>query len=352
MIVERARDDINTTVADGSFMFSTQAQPLLPRIPVTYFSDTEIRGGFVDSDVTFTFTFSGSGFQTAKAAPTMLDFTGMLQSITSTENSAADFSVRDINAPINEVIGKTWNYILSSDDIIYGSTLNSANEGDSLYGYNGNDKIYGRGDRDFLYGGNGNDILDGGSGNDNLDGGAGFDIAAYSGSRREYTLEKITSGYKITDTIVNRDGSDPFVLNIEKISFVDGSLVFDVTSANAAAAYRLYGGAFARTPDEGGFRFWASKLDEKASLRSVATEFINSGEFIGRYGSSLSNAAFVDALYQNVLSRGGDAGGVAYWNDVLNKQLTDRASVLVEFTQLPEFVGMSAANISNGYWVV
>jgi serralysin len=128
--------------------------------------------------------------------------------------------------------------------------------------------------------------------------------------------------------------------------------VFDVTSANAPAAYRLYGGAFARTPDEVGFRFWASKLDEKASLRSVAAEFINSGEFIGRYGSSLSNAAFVDALYQNVLSRGADAGGVAYWNDVLNKQLTDRASVLVEFTQLPEFVGISAANISNGYWVV
>ncbi len=43
---------------------------------------------------------------------------------------------------------------------------------------------------------------------------------------------------------------------------------------------------------------------------------------------------------------------MAYWNDVLNKQLTDRASVLVEFTQLPEFVGISAANISNGYWVV
>jgi hypothetical protein len=66
----------------------------------------------------------------------------------------------------------------------------------------------------------------------------------------------------------------------------------------------------------------------------------------------ISNAAFVDALYQNVLSRGADAGGVAYWNDVLNKQLTDRASVLVEFTQLPEFVGISAANTTNGYWVV
>jgi hypothetical protein len=88
------------------------------------------------------------------------------------------------------------------------------------------------------------------------------------------------------------------------------------------------------------------------SLRDVATQFINSTEFVGRYGASLGNAAFVDALYQNVLHRSGDAGGVAYWNKMLDNKLQDRSDVLVQFTQLPEFVGISAANISNGYWVV
>jgi hypothetical protein len=140
--------------------------------------------------------------------------------------------------------------------------------------------------------------------------------------------------------------------NVERIDFTDGALIFDVVSSKAPAAYRLYGGAFDRTPDEDGFRFWASTLDKNVSLRDVATQFIRSPEFIARYGASLSNAAFVDALYQNVLDRSGDAGGVAYWNKMLDNKLQDRSDVLVQFTQLPEFVGISAANISNGYWVL
>jgi Ca2+-binding RTX toxin-like protein len=224
------------------------------------------------------------------------------------------------------------------EDLVLGSSLD-----DNISGGDGDDVINAA---------NGNDTIQGGGGNDTIDGGAGFDTAMYIGSRAQYTVQKISSGYQIVDNFPNRDGNDPFVRNIEKIIFIDGSLVFDVASTNAPAAYRLYGGAFARTPDETGFRFWASTLDKNVSLRDVATQFISSGEFIGRYGASLGNAAFVDALYQNVLSRGGDAGGVAYWNKMLNDKLQDRSDVLVQFTQLPEFVGISAANITNGYWAV
>jgi serralysin len=185
------------------------------------------------------------------------------------------------------------------------------------------------------------------SGSNNIDGGAGSDIVQYQTTR---------SGASVTfnnGTItVNKTGGTDTLISIERIDFTDGDLIFDVTSSNAPAAYRLYGGAFARTPDEGGFRFWTSTLDANVSLRDVATQFIGSEEFIGRYGSSLSNAAFVDALYQNVLSRGGDAGGVAHWNRMLDNKFQDRSDILVQFTQLPEFVGISAANITNGYWVV
>jgi hypothetical protein len=52
------------------------------------------------------------------------------------------------------------------------------------------------------------------------------------------------------------------------------------------------------------------------------------------------------------LGRGGDAGGVAHWNRMLDNKFQDRSDVLVEFTQLPEFVGISAGNTTNGYWVV
>ena len=193
----------------------------------------------------------------------------------------------------------------------------------------------------------GNDIFRISSGSNSIEGGAGSDTVQYQTTRSAASVT-YSNG---TITVSKASGTDR-IIGVERIDFTDGDLIFDVTSANAPAAYRLYGGAFARTPDETGFRFWASTLDKNVSLRDVATQFISSGEFIGRYGSSLSNAAFVDALYQNVLSRGGDAGGVAYWNKMLDNKLQDRSDILVQFTQLPEFVGISAANITNGYWVV
>jgi len=197
----------------------------------------------------------------------------------------------------------------------------------------------------------GNDKLLGTARNEVIDGGDGVDVFIVSGTRSEYQISINFGKVYVSDVGPPKGGADTLT-SIERIDFTDGDLIFDVISANAAAAYRLYGGAFARTPDEGGFRFWASTLDKNVSLRDVATEFIKSTEFVGRYGASLSNADFVDALYQNVLSRGGDAGGVAYWNKMLNDKIQDRSDVLVQFTQLPEFVGISAANITNGYWVV
>jgi hypothetical protein len=193
----------------------------------------------------------------------------------------------------------------------------------------------------------GNDTFRITSGSNSIDGGAGSDTVQYQTAR---SAASVTYSNGII-TIVKTDGTDTLT-SVERIDFTDGDLVFDVASSNAPAAYRLYGGAFDRTPDEGGFRFWAGILDRGISLRDVAKDFIASEEFVGKYGSSLSNSTFVDALYLNVLDRPGEAGGVAFWNKVLDNKAFDRADVLVEFTQLPEYVGISAADITNGFWVV
>jgi hypothetical protein len=204
-----------------------------------------------------------------------------------------------------------------------------------------------RGSSTGVNGTSGNDVIAITSGSNSVDGGAGSDTVQYQTTRSAASVS-LSNG---TVTVSKANGTDT-ITGVERIDFTDGDLVFDVTSANAPAAYRLYGGAFARTPDEGGFRFWTSTLDTNVSLHDVASQFINSGEFIGRYGASLGNAAFVDALYQNVLGRGGDAGGVAHWNRMLDNKYQDRSDILVQFTQLPEFVGISAGNTTNGYWVV
>jgi hypothetical protein len=199
----------------------------------------------------------------------------------------------------------------------------------------------------YGFGYNGNDTFNMLSGSHTVDGGAGSDTVQYQNVRSAASVT-LNNG---TITVSKADRTDT-ITRVERIDFTDGDLVFDVASSLAPAAYRLYGGAFDRTPDEGGFRFWTSTLDKNASLHAVANEFISSPEFVSRYGASLSNAAFVDALYQNVLHRGGDTGGIAYWNQQLDTKARDRPDVLVQFTQLPEFVGISAANTTNGYWVV
>src|SRR5690606_20833944 len=101
------------------------------------------------------------------------------------------------------------------------------------------------------------------------------------------------------------------------------------------AAYRLYGGAFDRTPDEAGFLFWVDYLDAGSSLSDAAAGFIASAEFAALYGSSLSNPDFVAQLYLNVLGRPGEAAGVDFWNDYLAGGGA-RADALVNFTQLAE----------------
>jgi Ca2+-binding RTX toxin-like protein len=193
----------------------------------------------------------------------------------------------------------------------------------------------------------GNDIFRISSGSNSIDGGAGSDTVQYQTARSAASVTSSNGSI----TVSKANGTDT-ITGVERIEFTDGDLVFDVASSNAPAAYRLYGGAFDRTPDEGGFRYWTQTFDNGASLHDVAASFIDSPEFITRYGTTLSNAAFVDALYQNVLDRAGEAGGVAHWNRMLDNKYQDRADVLVEFTQLPEFVGISAADIANGYWVV
>ena len=166
---------------------------------------------------------------------------------------------------------------------------------------------------------------------------------------RRHQLSAIARNGSIT---VSKNSGTDTLTGVERIDFTDGDLVFDVASSNAPAAYRLYGGAFDRTPDEGGFRYWTQILDRGISLHEVAVNFIISNEFVARYGSSLSNASFVDKTYQNVLGRNGETAGVMYWNEVLDKGYADRAKILELFTQLPEYVGISAADINNGYWVI
>ncbi len=115
-------------------------------------------------------------------------------------------------------------YLKDGNDVIKGYGGN-----DSLYGEGGSDLIKGGTGNDYIYGGSGIDQLTGGPGNDRIYGGSGSaDTAIYSGSLLDYSIEKGTTTYTITDLRSGSpDGTDKFDKYIEILRFTDQSLTPD-----------------------------------------------------------------------------------------------------------------------------
>jgi Ca2+-binding RTX toxin-like protein len=167
---------------------------------------------------------------------------------------------------------------------------------------------------DRLDGGAGDDILAGGDGNDTLIGGDGRDTAVFTARQSDYRLLYAADGQvRMQDKL----GGDLDTLSgIEVAAFSSGSLELDFLSAPAAqlkAVGLLYGSVLDRPADLGGLRFWLATGKDAAGL---AAGFTGSVEFQARYGA-MSNAAFVQALYDNSGLAANAAGGAASWLDYL-----------------------------------
>jgi hypothetical protein len=230
------------------------------------------------------------------------------------------------------VSGGSWNY----------STLNNASSFDDFFALitQGSDSINGSAK---------NDVIKGGLGNDAINGGVGVDSVIFKGALSSYTLKSGTSSLTITDKVANRDGVDT-LSNVERLQFTDTTIAFDIgANQNAGAGYMLYKAAFNRTPDAGGLGFWINKMDGGMSLNTVAQNFVISAEFKTAFGGS--NPAvntLVTKLYNNVLNRTPDAGGLAFWQDKLSNGGWTTADVLGYFSTSAENVTNVTPLIANG----
>ena len=108
------------------------------------------------------------------------------------------------------------------------------------------------------------------------------------------------------------------------------------TSVAEGEIYRLYVAFFVRFPEAGGMQYWTGVRSGGASLESIGASFAASGEFQATYGS-LSDEAFVELVYNNVLGRTADAGGLAHWVGQLAAGV-DRGTVMVGLSESPEFI--------------
>jgi len=125
---------------------------------------------------------------------------------------------------------------------------------------------------------------------------------------------------------------------------LNGFLRCTESQAEVAPVVRLYYAYFLRMPDYSGLSYWLGQVRAGVSAASVSDAFARSREFLNRYGS-LTNGAFVDLVYQNVLHRDADPEGRDYWQDQLAAGRVTRGDVMLGFSESAEYKAAQAAEV-------
>jgi hypothetical protein len=248
------------------------------------------------------------------------------------------YSVSGINIDAHTYFNTvTWANILDGDDTLIGGF-----GGDVLQDYGTNNIFQGLGGNDTF-------IAAAGGKNTAIFRGKGSEYIIAASKNIQYDGVTGVTGFTSSDSITNRDGFTQLV-NINRLKFTDINVALDIgPSQNAGSVYMLYKAAFNRAPDEGGMGYWLAQKDGGSNIvTNIAQGFVNAPEFVAKYGANPTNADYVNKLYQNVLGREGEAGGVAYWNQELNAGNISKAAVLVQFATLAEGAAIVAPLIANG----
>ena len=112
-------------------------------------------------------------------------------------------------------------------------------------------------------------------------------------------------------------------------------------NTDSGKMFRLYNASFKRLPDPDGLRYWIVNFSSgKDDERAVASSFLASAEFKQRYGENVSDSNYVNTLYNNVLGRDADTGGLNYWLGNLNNGIETRYEVLLGFSESVENKGL------------
>ncbi|MGE8107071.1 DUF4214 domain-containing protein [Allorhizobium sp. NPDC080224] len=214
-----------------------------------------------------------------------------------------------------------------------------------VVGNDGNDVITSLGNV-LAYGENGNDTVVAGvtGGKTEFVGAAGIDTLQVEAG----TFELQAWGYP--EGIVRIDVAGTGVpaieaWGIEIVKFLDGSAMFNLQTAEGLTAAALYEAAFDRRPDSGGMEYW---MTSAKPAQQMARDFIGSAEGQTAFGG-LSNQDFVETLYQNVLDREGEAGGVQHWTSQLEAGALDRGDVLASFALSDENVALIGQMNPSGW---
>jgi hypothetical protein len=106
---------------------------------------------------------------------------------------------------------------------------------------------------------------------------------------------------------------------------------------NVDPVTRLYRAYLLRIPDRGGLTYWIRQRRVNGKkLNAISDSFASSSEFKTKYGK-LTNRAFVELVYVNVLGRPGEKSGVDYWTSRLDRKVNTRGQVMTGFSESNEY---------------
>ena len=168
------------------------------------------------------------------------------------------------------------------------------------------------------------------------------------GSASQYVVADDGGSLYIQDTVAGRDGTQ-VLPSVTTMAFTNGTGIFDPTGAAEDLA-RLYQTVLDRAPDLPGLLDWTAVVDDSVVspgvvTSTVANAFVTSAEFISDYGS-LSNAAFVNQLYENGLGRAADPAGAQLWDGMLAAG-TSRGTVALDIAESTESQNRSLATAGD-----
>lgn len=179
---------------------------------------------------------------------------------------------------------------------------------------------------DTLVGSASDNALRGFGGNDTIDGGDGFDRAYYSGLRSVYTIMKREDGFSVSSK-TGSEGTD-LIAGIEQLIFSDTSLAIEYNDV-VQSLYVAYFGRAADTSGLANFQAQLATINGPRDIQSLNAAYGTSNSIrtlIDAFGTSdESNAlysgdtrSFVTAIYNNVLSRNPDQGGLDFWTNAID----------------------------------
>ena len=155
---------------------------------------------------------------------------------------------------------------------------------------------------------------------------------------KNYWMERLSSGDSRTEVLSEFVNSKEFSQICDRFGIARGTM-----QPNGGSIYRpgvrnyvlrMYTKALGRSGETLGVEYWSNEINMGfTSAETVAKSFFMSEEFQNR---KLSNADYVETLYQTFMDRASDAEGKEYWINNLNSGM-NREQALEGFARSKEF---------------